>query len=38
MPVMQARGVYIPCCDHGVPEEVDFDSDMHFRKRKQKFA
>lgn len=38
MPVMQARGGYIPCCDHGVPEEVDFDDYMHFRKRMLEFA
>jgi hypothetical protein len=38
MPVMKARGGYIPSCDHGVPEEVDFDDYMHFRKRMLEFA
>jgi uroporphyrinogen-III decarboxylase len=33
MPVMKARGGYIPTCDHGVPEEVNFENYIHFRKR-----
>ena len=37
MPAMKKRGGYIPCCDHGVPEEVDFDDYMHYRKRMQDF-
>jgi len=37
MPVMKKRGGYIPVCDHGVPEEVDFDDYMHYRKRMQEF-
>jgi len=37
MPVMKKRGGYIPVCDHGVPEEVDFDDYVHFRKRMQEF-
>ena len=37
MPVMKKRGGYIPTCDHGVPEEVDFDDYMYFRKRMQEF-
>jgi len=32
-PVMQARGGYLPTCDHGVPEEVSFKNYLHFRKR-----
>lgn len=38
LPVMKARGGYIPVCDHGVPEEVDFESYMHYRKRILEFA
>lgn len=37
-PVMQARGGYIPTCDHGVPEEVSFENYMHYRKRCLEFA
>jgi hypothetical protein len=37
MPVMKRRGGYIPTCDHGVPEEVDFFDYMHFRKRMSEF-
>ena len=37
MPVMKKRGGYIPVCDHGVPEEVDFDDYMHYRKRMIEF-
>lgn len=37
-PVMQARGGFIPTCDHGVPEEVRFDDYMHYRKRCLEFA
>jgi len=37
MPVMKKRGGYIPVCDHGVPEEVDFNDYMHFRKRMLEF-
>ncbi|MCL2771839.1 MAG: hypothetical protein FWD71_00695 [Oscillospiraceae bacterium] len=37
MPVMKKRGGYIPVCDHGVPEEVDFNDYMHFRKRMVEF-
>ena len=37
MPVMKKRGGYIPMCDHGVPEEVDFEDYMHFRKRMVEF-
>lgn len=38
MPVMRARGGYIPMCDHGVPEEVAFEDYMHFRRRMLEFA
>ena len=38
MPVMKARGGYIPTCDHGVPEEVSFENYMHYRKRMREFA
>ncbi len=38
MPVMKARGGYIPMCDHGVPEEVSFENYMHFRNRLKEFA
>ena len=37
MPVMKKRGGYIPTSDHGVPEEVDFNDYMHYRKRMQEF-
>ena len=37
MPVMKKRGGYIPLCDHGVPEEVDFNDYVHYRKRMQEF-
>jgi uroporphyrinogen decarboxylase len=37
MPAMKRRGGYIPTCDHGVPEEVDFDDYMHYRQRMQEF-
>ena len=37
MPAMKRRGGYIPTCDHGVPEEVDFLDYMHFRKRMVEF-
>ena len=32
-PVMQARGGYLPTCDHGVPEEVSLRNYLHYRKR-----
>ena len=38
MPVMKERGGYIPTCDHGVPEEVDFEDYVYFRKRLQEYA
>jgi len=38
MPVMRKRGGYIPTCDHGVPEEVDFGDYVHFRKRLSEYA
>jgi len=33
LPTMRERGGYIPTCDHGVPEEVDFDDYLHYRRR-----
>ena len=33
MPFMKKHGGYIPTCDHGVPEEVEFTDYMHYRKR-----
>jgi hypothetical protein len=38
MPVMKARGGYIPTCDHGVPEEVSFEDYVYFRKRLLEFS
>jgi hypothetical protein len=37
-PAMQARGGYIPTCDHGVPEEVPYENYLHYRKRALDFA
>jgi hypothetical protein len=37
-PAMQARGGYIPTCDHGVPEEVSCENYLHCRKRALEFA
>jgi hypothetical protein len=31
LPVMRARGGYIPTCDHGVPEEVPYENYLHYR-------
>lgn len=33
MPFMKKQGGYIPTCDHGVPEEVEFTDYLHYRKR-----
>jgi len=33
LPVMKARGGYIPTCDHGVPEEANFENYVHYRRR-----
>ena len=38
LPVMKARGGYIPTCDHGVPEEVTLENYMYFRKRLMEFG
>lgn len=38
LPAMQARGGYIPTCDHGVPEEVSLEDYMYLRKRLLEFA
>ncbi len=33
IPPMRERGGYIPTCDHGVPDDVSFESYMHYRRR-----
>ncbi len=33
LPVMRARGGFIPTCDHGVPEEVSLANYEHYRQR-----
>lgn len=33
LPAMKKRGGYIPTCDHGVPEEVDFDNYLYYRQK-----
>ena len=33
IPFMVRRGGYVPTCDHGVPDNVSFDSYMHYRRR-----
>lgn len=33
LPPLIARGGYIPCCDHSVPNEVRFDDYLHYRRR-----
>ena len=33
LPVMRARGGYIPTCDHGVPLEVPLEDYRHYRRR-----
>jgi uroporphyrinogen decarboxylase len=33
IPAMVERGGYVPMCDHGVPDNVTFDSYMYYRKR-----
>ncbi|HID56580.1 TPA: hypothetical protein EYP37_08630 [Candidatus Poribacteria bacterium] len=33
IPRMLKRGGYIPMCDHGVPDNVSFESYMYYRKR-----
>jgi len=38
MPFMKRRGGYMPSCDHGVPEEVDFNDYLHFRKRMLEYS
>ena len=37
-PAMQARGGYLPTCDHGVPAEVPYEDYLHYRKRCLEFA
>ena len=38
LPKMQARGGYIPTCDHGVPEEVSLENYLYLRKRLKEFC
>ena len=38
MPFMKKHGGYIPSCDHGVPEEVEFEDYMHYRERMKEFG
>ena len=38
VPGMKAWGGYIPTCDHGVPEEVPFENDLHYRERIGEFS
>ena len=33
IPTMRARGGYIPTCDHGVPDNVTYESYRHYRRR-----
>ena len=33
MPPLVARGGFLPTCDHGVPDNVSYDSYMHYRRR-----
>jgi len=35
LPPMVARGRYMPCCDHAVPEDVSLADYLHFRRRVQ---
>ena len=32
MPFMKKHGGYMPTCDHGVPEEVDFEDYVYYRE------
>lgn len=38
MPFMKECGGYIPCCDHGVPEEVSFENYMYYRQLMLEYA
>ncbi|MFI3214212.1 MAG: uroporphyrinogen decarboxylase family protein [Eubacteriales bacterium] len=33
LPVMKEKGGYIPTCDHGVPEEANYENYVYYRKR-----
>jgi hypothetical protein len=33
LPVMRARGGFIPTCDHGVPSNVSYANYLHYRRR-----
>ncbi len=37
MPFMTAEGGYTPTCDHGVPEEVNFEDYLYFRELMKAF-
>lgn len=37
MPFMKSQGGYIPSCDHGVPEEVNFEDYLYFRQLMQQY-
>lgn len=38
MPYMCEHGGYYPTCDHGVPEEVNFDDYLYYRRRMAEFG
>lgn len=38
LPVMRARGGYLPTCDHGVPAEVSYSNYLHYRRRCREFG
>ncbi len=38
LPVLRARGGYIPTIDHGVPEEVPYAHYVHYRRRCQELG
>lgn len=38
LPVMKERGGYYPTCDHGVPEEVNYDDYLYYRKKCLEFG
>ena len=33
LPPLRARGGYVPCCDHGLPEEVPYADYLYYRRR-----
>lgn len=38
LPVLKARGGYIPECDHGVPEEVPFEDYLYYRRLLREYS